>query len=103
MTADASSAVLARQRRLRLWPFIGGAYALALIALVTWLAQSTPLLDSATFSAALAGQLASEQVRWLAVLCPFFCLAWLLTLGASWLQSLASFLSDRKLMRSLNR
>jgi hypothetical protein len=101
MTNNSSTALANRRRALRWWPLFGVCCALVLGALVMWLAQATPLFDTATLSAALAGQLTAAQTQWLAVLCPFFCFAWLITLGAAWLVSLANFMRDKKLLASL--
>jgi len=101
MTNNTSTALDARRRALRWWPLFGVSSALVFAALVIWLAQATPLFDTAMLSAALAGQLTPAQTQWLALLCPFFCFAWLTTLGAAWLISLANFVRDKKLLGSL--
>jgi hypothetical protein len=101
MTNNSSNALEARRRALRWWPLFGLLFALVLAALVAWLAKATPLFDATTLSAALAGQLTETQAQWLAVLCPLFCFAWLITLAASWLISLANFMRDKKLLASL--
>ena len=97
-----STVMAARRRSLRLWPVFAALHALVVIALVIWLARATPLLDPGMLPAVLAGELPADQTRALATLSPIFCLAWLATLVASWLGSLANFLRDRKLLRTLS-
>ncbi len=102
MNQTHSTVVAARRRSLRLWPVFGTLHALVVTALVIWLTQATPMLDPGMLPAVIAGKLPAEQTRWLATLSPIFCFAWLATLAASWLGSLANFLRDRKLLRALS-
>ena len=101
MANNSSNTLEARRRALRWWPLFGLLFALLLAALVAWLAKVTPLFDATTLSAALAGKLTEAQAQWLASLCPLFCFAWLITLAAFWLISLANFIRDKKLFASV--